>query len=325
MKTRRFVLIGCVLALGFLSAPSFAQQPDPVCKQAEYFPETGHVVCDQFLAFFRARGGAEIFGYPITVEFMENDRLVQYFQRVRMEYHPELSPSYQVQLGLLGTELAPADRKARIKASEIPKSNDPDRRYFPQTGHTVQYSFLRFFNTKGGVDLFGYPVTEFYAENDRVIQYFQRALMEWDPNRDAIVLHNLGEYWIDQHRELQQRKEAPGLAPGPSSSVPTPVVSALHATASVRNAFTGQEDEQTVWVYVNDQSGQPVEGAAVTLTALLVPGGFSIPISPTDKMGHTETNFALPNLAPGRLVILEARVHYGGLTTKARAFFLVWW
>jgi len=325
MKTRRFVLIGCVLALGFVSAPSFAQQPDPVCDQVEYFAETGHIVCDQFLEFFRTRGGAEIFGYPITVAFTENDRLVQYFQRVRMEYHPELLPRYRVQLGLLGTELAPADRKAPIKASEIPKSNDPDRRYFSQTGHTVQYSFLRFFNRKGGVDLFGYPVTEFYAENDRVIQYFQRALMEWDPNRDAIVLHNLGEYWIDQHRELQPRKDPRGFAPGPSSSVPTPVVSALHATASVRNAFSGQKDEQTVWVYVNDQSGQPVEGAEVTLTALMFPGGFPISIDPTDKMGHTETDFKLADLTPGQLVILEARVRYGQLTTKARTFFLVWW
>jgi len=175
------------------------------------------------------------------------------------------------------------------------------------------------------VDLFGYPVTEFYAENDRVIQFFQRALMEWDPNRDAIVLHNLGEYWIDQHRELQPMKDPQHLTIRPPSSMPTHVVSALHATASVRNAFTGQKDEQTVWVYVNDQNGQPVEGAEVTLTAILVPGGFAVPIGPTDRMGHTETDFSLADLTPGQLVILEARVRYGELTTKARAFFLVWW
>jgi len=324
MKTRRAVLIGCILALGLVSAPAFARQPVLECAEVEYFSATGHNVCDQFLRFFKARGGAEIFGYPITDQFTENDRQVQYFQRVRMEYHPELGARYQVQLGLLGDYLAPADRKARISASDIPKSNDPNRRYFPATGHTVQFSFLRFFNEKGGVDLFGYPVTEFYPENDRVIQYFQRALMEWDPNRDSIVLHHLGEYWIDQHTELQPKK-ALRMAPANSSNTPAPAVSALYATASVRNAFTGREGDQTVWVYVNDQSGQPVEGAEVTLVALFLPGGFAISIEATDEQGHTEKDFVLPNLTPGQLVILEAQVRYGGLMTRARTFFLAWW
>ena len=54
----------------------------------------------------------ELFGYPKTSQFYERNEetgryyLVQYFERVRMEYHPELAGTpYEVQFGLLGTEM----------------------------------------------------------------------------------------------------------------------------------------------------------------------------------------------------------------------------
>lgn len=324
MISRRFLVIGGILLMGLLLAGrSSAQRPDQECIEYEYFPETRHRVCNQFLAFLNARGGVELFGYPITPAFEEDGRVVQYFQRVRMEYHPELPPAYQVQLGLLGDLFAPADKTARISPSDKPKSNDPARRYFPETGHTVQFSFLKFFNENGGVDNFGYPVTEFFLEEGRVVQYFQRAKMEWDPNHDDIKLHLLGEMWVDQDKDRQRMRYQ--FAPAPDSVVQPPTVSGLHATASVRDAFAGQADDQTVWVYVNDQNGQPVEGAEVTLVALFFPGGRSIPMDATDRLGHTETTFQISDLTPGQFVILEAQVLYGNLTTRARAFFLVWW
>ncbi len=326
MKTRRLLLIVSILALGFLLvSPSFAQRSTQVCETIEYFPETGHNVCDQFLVFFTSRGGAEIFGYPITEQFVENGRLVQYFQRVRMEHHPELPPAYHVQLGLLGDHFAPPEKKARISVFERPKSNDPARRYFSETGHTIQFGFLEFFDENGGLDNFGYPVTEFFLENGCVVQYFQRALMEWDPNQSDIVLHNLGEMWIDQHPQLRALTgSAPQLATSGAVVQPVATVSALQATASVRNAFSGSEGDQTVWVYVTDRNGTPVQGAAVTLVSPSLPGVFELPMSLTDELGHTQATFRLGGLTPGQLVVLEAQVSYRGLTTTARAFFLVW-
>jgi hypothetical protein len=328
MKTWRSLLVGCTLAVGLLLvAPVTAQQPAPACTgDVQYFPETGHNVCDRFLDFFSARGGAGIFGYPITERIIEDGRLVQYFQRVRMEYHPELSPSYQVQLGLLGDYFAPPAAKTRIPVSQKPKSNDPESRYFPETGHTVQFGFLKFFNTNGGVDIFGYPITEFILENGRTVQYFQRALMEWDPNQKRVLLHNLGEMWVDQHPALQRLTEpAPQLAPSGASAPPAATISALRADASVRHAFTSPDDQQTVWVYVYDQHGGPLQGADVTLIASFFPDRSVIPMTPTDEMGHTQIDFPLEALTPGQLVIVEAQVSYQGLTTRARAFFFAWW
>jgi hypothetical protein len=52
-----------------------------------------------------------IFGYPLSEEFSEQNPsdgqryTVQYFERARFEYHPANPPDYQVQLGLLGSQL----------------------------------------------------------------------------------------------------------------------------------------------------------------------------------------------------------------------------
>jgi peptidoglycan/xylan/chitin deacetylase (PgdA/CDA1 family) len=58
-----------------------------------YFPQTGHNVDGEILNYFRAAGEIEAFGYPLTEEYWEPDgvdgaagRMVQYFQRARLEY-----------------------------------------------------------------------------------------------------------------------------------------------------------------------------------------------------------------------------------------------
>ncbi len=321
MYASRFLFIGCILALCLLLVvPLSAQQPAQVCEESQYFPDSGHNVCDRFLKFFRARGGARIFGYPITEQFVEDGRLVQYFQRVRMEYHPELPPAYHVQLGLLGDFLAPPQQKARIADSDRPKSNDPQRRYFPETGHTVGLAFLEFFNENGGIDNFGYPVTEFMLENSRPLQYFQRALMEWNPNQGGIVLHNLGEMWIEQHAHLRSLRDST-----PQLSIVGPAVNSLEVTASVRDAFTGLVAEQMVWVYVNDQNGAPVVGAQVTLTASFLSENQVFSMPPTDELGHTQIAFGVDGLSPGQLAIVDVTVTFNALTARTWAFFFAWW
>jgi hypothetical protein len=332
MKTRLSLLAGCALALSsLLVAPIFAQrtEPGPPCSpdRLTYFPETGHNVCDQFLDFFESHGGVEILGYPLTEWLIEDGWLVQYFQRVRMEYHPDNPPEYQVQLGLLGDFLAPPDKKERLRASDRPKSNDPDRRYFPETGHTTGFIFLKFFDEKGGLDNFGYPVTEFLIENGRFVQYFQRALMEWDPNQNGIVLHNLGEVWIDQHAHLPRwTRPATSRALAPEEPVrEPPAVTSLAATASVSDAFTGRSGLQRVWVYVFDQNEEPLEGAEVTLMVHYPTGDQSLGMPRTDSKGHTQRDFELDNPTRGRLVIIDVTVDYQGVEAQVQTSFLPWW
>jgi hypothetical protein len=47
-----------------------------------------------------------VFGFPISEPFEEGGMLVQYFERSRFEYHPELADGSHVLLTRLGTTLA---------------------------------------------------------------------------------------------------------------------------------------------------------------------------------------------------------------------------
>ncbi|NTU82903.1 MAG: lamin tail domain-containing protein [Chloroflexales bacterium] len=72
------------------------------------FPETGHKICGAFAAYWRANGGLERFGFPVTgevtTELEGRPFTVQYFERRRFELHPEIGPNV-VLLGLLGREV----------------------------------------------------------------------------------------------------------------------------------------------------------------------------------------------------------------------------
>ncbi|HEU5102844.1 MAG TPA: cellulase family glycosylhydrolase [Roseiflexaceae bacterium] len=75
---------------------------------------TGHTLRDgpaPFRSFWLNNGGLEVFGRPKSEQFQEvnqadgNTYWVQYFERQRMEWHPnEPDPQYQILLGLLGNE-----------------------------------------------------------------------------------------------------------------------------------------------------------------------------------------------------------------------------
>ncbi len=57
----------------------------------------------------------------------------------------------------------------------------PDHMTFPQTGHTVAHGFYDFWLNRGGLKLFGFPITEELAQNGLTVQYFERARFEWHP------------------------------------------------------------------------------------------------------------------------------------------------
>jgi LPXTG-site transpeptidase (sortase) family protein len=93
-----------------LAAPPPGAPPETV-----FFPETGHSLRGAFLAFWEAHGGLPVFGYPLSEEFSERNSVdgqnypVQYFERARFEYHPELPAGSRVLLGHLGREYLAAN------------------------------------------------------------------------------------------------------------------------------------------------------------------------------------------------------------------------
>jgi len=71
-----------------------------------YFPQTQHTLSGAFLQYWNANGGLPVFGYPISEPFEQDGHLVQYFERARLELHPELPAKNQVLLTRLGVQQA---------------------------------------------------------------------------------------------------------------------------------------------------------------------------------------------------------------------------
>jgi hypothetical protein len=150
-----------------------------------YFPQTGHHLSNRagFLDFWRSNGQVTRFGYPVTEELTEDGRVVQYFERARLEYHPDLADTpWHVQLGHVGREVAQQNVPAGF-FDGFPSDPLNGSRYFPATGHTIFGKFLTYWQEYGGVDSFGYPITEEYQDADTglIVQWFERARFEYHP------------------------------------------------------------------------------------------------------------------------------------------------
>jgi hypothetical protein len=130
----------------------------------QYFPDTGHTVRGEFLDYFDAHGGLRVFGFPITEEFQLNNRTVQYFQKARLEMLPDKPVGQRIQLGALGEELGKS-----TPAQKSLGANTFFQRYYSETGHSIIWAFLSFFDRYGGVDVFGYPISDYGSENSRSV------------------------------------------------------------------------------------------------------------------------------------------------------------
>jgi hypothetical protein len=85
-----------------------------------------------------------------------------------------------------------AGRAPRPEDGEVPMSTG---QWFPETGRYVGGAFWQFWHSRGGLPIFGYPLTNELREDGRTVQYFERAVFEWHPaNPDPykVLLRRLG-------------------------------------------------------------------------------------------------------------------------------------
>lgn len=148
---------------------TFAVAASEAESNARYFRETGLTIRGPFKQYWESRNGGVVFGPPVGPELSQPDGItVQYFRYARMELHPDGS----VTLGHLGLETLGAVQ---------PAVSDPAQtgvRYFPETGHTLRGDFLTFWEQHGGLEIFGFPISEPQLENGYRVQYFERARFE---------------------------------------------------------------------------------------------------------------------------------------------------
>ena len=217
-----------LMATGFLQVPlSKAATPD-----SQTFPETGFTVSDThgFLSYWKKYGGLAVYGYPVTPERQEMNPTdgkvyyTQWFERNRFEWHPEFAGTkYEILLGLLGSQLT-ANRRSEAPFKPVPAvAGSATLTYFPLTGHTLQGSFKTYWEQHGGLDQFGYPLTQEYTElnpednKTYTVQWFERARFEYHPENQPpynVLLGLLGKQLL----KTQSNPETPPALGGGSNS-----------------------------------------------------------------------------------------------------------
>jgi predicted metalloprotease len=177
----------------------------------QYFPETRHIVHDPFLEFWNKHGGLRQFGYPLTEAFQaqpllaDQIYLVQYFERALFEYHPENKPPNDVQLAHLGRIQFASNYM--FETAPVERSNRSNGRYFPETGNWLGGRFRTYWETHGGLAIYGLPISDELEEKSTLngkiytVQYFERAVFEYHPeyrgSANEVLLAQLGRYTLD--------------------------------------------------------------------------------------------------------------------------------
>ncbi len=241
-----------------------AERPAPsnLDSSLRYFTETGHLVSDDFFNYYRTiEKGSDLFGLPLTEAFAEklpdgHVYTVQYFERARMERHPELPASQQVQLGVLTPAILGSRTFNRLSAAG---TGSDTSLYFPQTGHTVSGGFLTYWRLNGGLRLFGLPLSEEMGEDGITVQYFERARMEYHADLlntgYAIQLSPVGYMALKNGRfnlpmGTLVRFDPPRLAEGHTTTLEVAASSDITVTGQYEGRslfFAHDAQRSTVW------------------------------------------------------------------------------
>lgn len=183
------------------AAPPAQPTTAPSTTDCQTFPETGFQVCGRILEYWNQNGGLPVFGYPIaaqTVQEIEGKAItLQWFERNRLELHPENARPYDILLGRLGADSLAAQGR---DWTTFAKADPSAAHYFGQTGHAIAPQFwaywsshgLEFDNRRGtsfdeSLALVGLPLSEATMETNPtngqqyLTQHFERARFEYHP------------------------------------------------------------------------------------------------------------------------------------------------
>jgi hypothetical protein len=87
-----------------------------------------------------------------------------------------------------GTATPSGTQAPAVEPTAVPEVGE---HFFPETGFTVPAVFMKFWTAKGGLPIFGYPISEARTEvnpSDKqqyLVQYFERNRFEYHPENDA--------------------------------------------------------------------------------------------------------------------------------------------
>ncbi len=246
-------------------------------------------IAPQFQATYDAGGGLRIFGYPASDPTTVNGLLVQYFERARFEYHPELAGTpYEVQLARVGSD--DADSRGLLDTPPfrtLPAGgSDGNCVFFSETGHRLCSGFREFWQNHGldlgdpGVSireslaLFGYPISEEFTDpsSGLTVQYFERARFEYHPEfagtQNAVMLGLLGNAQYERFSFGSGRWKKSTPTPTPTTtSTPTPTPSPTPSPTPTATSTPSTTQSSTPATSIQSMVNAAASGATVYVPA----------------------------------------------------------
>jgi len=143
----------------------------------------------------------------------------QWFERAKYEAHPENKAPYDVLLGRLGANYVegrgsvdPATGKVRnasdaafVGISQPADADGKTKVWFQETKHSISGKILTYWNQYGGLQQFGFPLSEAFDEistdgKTYNVQYFERARFEVHPEKQDPYAVELGLLGVQQYK-----------------------------------------------------------------------------------------------------------------------------
>ena len=271
---------------------------DPPKDTPHYQPQSDHSIGTPFWELWQRIGAGNMAGFPITEAFLQEDigsgrhqsatdqgktPIYQYFENLRLEYHPERRNDeryktllgldryfYLIEIGHVGQELAAAKGYSFAPSNQT-TPNSAIYQWFDATSHSLQEPFLSFWRNHLGDRLFGAPISDPFEETNpetgqrRLVQYFQNVRLEYRPawanTLSAVVVGNAGSELAKAKGWLTQA--TPDYTPTDTDTAPMQSQSASQNTPTATTDFADPAF-QTVW----QRTDQPVKAGTVSRTWL---------------------------------------------------------
>ncbi len=221
-----------------------------------YFEETGHHVPELFVEAWWRFGGLPIVGYPVSEPFERDGMIVQHFERVVMEWHTQHAGTpYEVQLELLGNWTATGHTDPAFDPlPENPLGDDDSGFWFVETGHTLQNGFQQYWQNYGGLQVFGFPISQEFDEDGRTVQYFERARFEWWPEHAGTVYEvQLGHLGVESGIEAGVDMQPVERRDGVPIFTMNPPQRDLHLPTLMYHQFDDDESRYTISMWRFEQ------------------------------------------------------------------------
>lgn len=299
MLKHKYLLMFLYVCAFVFSFTVFSVRPAAAQTDQRCFSETSQCISGRIREYWEQNGGLPVFGFPTTAQKEEQVEgkpfQVQWFERNRLELHPENAKPYDVLLGRLGVGRLEQQNRNWTTFAKV-TSAPAGCQFFAETGHAVCEPFLSYFKSNGlefdgqpgksyaeSLALFGLPVSEPVVETNSAgatvtTQWFERARFENHPENQPpynVLLGLLGNE-IRANTVVKPPTENPPTENPPAKveackDVPAPKDAELYPSqcvtgfATIFISISGFQGGEQVGFWLNDPSGKPAVGTRKTL------------------------------------------------------------